>query len=114
MSFFISEDKDLPFLFRALHSLAADASCFFLQLGVQNFNQVKSDSTSVDDAFVLGLQKWLNGTCVSRRGLVEAVFKPAGGNNRRLARELANLFKGIHNSLNITHFGYFTVDYYIL
>ena len=80
-------------------------------MGVEDFDQVKSNSTSVDDAFVLGLQKWLNGTCVSRRSLVEAVFKPAGGNNRRLARELAKSFKGIHNSLHITQFGYFTVDY---
>jgi hypothetical protein len=87
------EDNDLPFLFRTLHSLAAKASCFFLQLGVEDFNQVESDSTSVDDAFVRGLQKWLNGTSVSRRSLVEAVFKPAGGNNRLLARELAKSFK---------------------
>ena len=83
----------------ALHSLAAEPSCFFCQLGVEEFDQVQHNSTSVDDAFVLGLQKWLNGAGVSRRNLVEAVFKRSGGNNQRLAGELADSFKGSHKTI---------------
>lgn len=84
-------------MFRTLHSLATTGLTFFLQLGVNNFAHIQSNSTSVDDAFVLGLQKWIKGTDVSRKELLKAVFNPAGGNNQKLARTLANSFKGFYN-----------------
>ena len=89
-------EEHLPFLFRKLHSLAPQWHGFCLQLGVKDLNHIQRNGTSVDDRFVLSLQKWLTGDeACSRTRLIAAIFQPAGGNNQRLAGDVAESFKGI-------------------
>jgi hypothetical protein len=83
----------LPFLFRALHSLAPSWHGFCLQLDVNDLDKIERNGTSVDDYLVLGLQGWLRGDKVSWKQLISAIFQPAGGNNKRMAQAVAGSFK---------------------
>ena len=90
------EEEHLPFLFRKLHSLAPRWYGFCLQLGVKELDHIKTNGTSVDDCFVLALQNWLrDGVSCNWKQLITAIFKPAGGGNQRLARDVAESFQGI-------------------
>ena len=89
------DDEHLPFLFRALHSLASNWYGFSLQLGVSGLDKIQSDGTTVDDCLVLALQRWLKNDNTSWTVLVTAIFRPAGGGNQRLAAEVAGSYRGI-------------------
>ena len=84
----------MPFLFRALHSLAPRWHGFCLQLDLKDLHKIERNGTSVDDYLVLGLQGWLRGDKVSWKQLISAIFQPAGGNNKRMALDVAGSFKG--------------------
>ena len=58
-------------------------------------DQIERNGTSVDDRLVLGLQSWLKGGEGSWRQLIRAIFQPAGGNNPRLAKDIARDFRGM-------------------
>ena len=88
------DDKHLPFLFRALHSLAPNWYGFSLQLGVNGLDKIQSDGTTTDDRLVLALQRWLKNDNTSWTVLVTAIFRPAGGGNQRLAAEVARSYRG--------------------
>ena len=88
------DEKHLPFLFRALHSLAPRWHGFSMQLDVTGLDKIGRNGTDVDDCLVLGLQIWLKGDKVSWKQLITAIFQPAGGGNQRLAHEVASSFKG--------------------
>jgi hypothetical protein len=87
------KEEHLPFLFRALHSLASKWHGFCLQLDVKELDQIERNGTKVDDCLVLGLQSWLKDVHVSWRQLIRAIYQPAGGGNPRLARDVAHSFK---------------------
>jgi hypothetical protein len=95
------KEEHLPFLFRALHSLASKWHGFCLQLDVKELDQIERNGTKVDDCLVLGLQSWLKDVHVSWRQLIRAIYQPAGGGNPRLARDVAHSFKGILYSIII-------------
>ena len=81
----------MPFLFRAVYSLAPRWHGFLLQLSVTELGQIERNG---DDCLVLGLQSWLRGGEGSWRQLIRAIFQPAGGNNPRLAKDIAHTFRG--------------------
>ena len=83
------------YLFRAVHSLAPRWHGFLLQLSVTELDQIERNGTSVDDRLVLGLQSWLRGGEGSWRQLIRAIFRPAGGNNPHLAKDIAHTFRGM-------------------
>ena len=89
----ITEEEHLPFLFRKLHSLAPQWHGFCLQLGVEELDQIEKNGTSVDDRLVLALQRWLKGHAYWKQ-LIKAIFRSSGGNNRRLACNMAASFHG--------------------
>ena len=66
-----------------------------MQLDVKNLDKLEHKGTDVDDCLVLGLQGWLKGDKVSWKQLITAIYQPAGGNNHRMAREVADSFKGV-------------------
>ena len=55
---------------------------------------IERNGTSVDDRLVLALQSWLKEGEGSLRQLISAIFRPAGGGNQRLAKQIA-LNKGM-------------------
>ena len=102
------EEEHLPFLFRKLHSLAPKWYGFCLQLGVKELDQIQSNGTSVDDCFVLALQKWLkDGKSCKWKQLITAISNPAGGGNQLLASDVAKSFQGItpnqHSVISFIH-----------
>ena len=98
-----TEEDHLPYLFRAVHSLAPRWHGFMLQLSVRELDQIEKDGTSVDDRLVLGLQSWLRGGEGSWRQLIKAIFQPAGGNNPLLAKNTAKNFSGRSDEYCFTH-----------
>lgn len=88
-------EDDIPFLFRRLHRLTDKWKGFCLQLGVTQIQNIKQNGTSEDHCFALALWEWLKGCDnVSWKGLITAIFSPAGGENQALAKEIAENFRG--------------------
>ena len=56
---------------------------------MKDLDQIEKNGTSVDDCLVLALQNWLKGDNANWKQLIRAINKPAGGDNRRLASDLA-------------------------
>ena len=71
-----------------------------MQLDVKDLDKIERNGTSVGDRLVLGLQGWLSGDKVSWVQLITAIFQPAGGNNKRMAREVTSSFRGIREHAN--------------
>ena len=70
-----------------------------MQLEVKECDQIDRNATSIDHCLALGLQSWLRGDNVSWKQLIEAIYRPAGGDNHRLARLVAKSFKSKVNQL---------------
>lgn len=99
----IPADKHLPFLYRLLHSVAADWNGFALCLEVENRDQIKKDSLCVDYALALTIQDWLKSGDASWRKLLEAVASRIGGRNEALAKKLAQSYQSkIHIILRVS------------
>ena len=56
--------------------------------------EIDKHGTCADDRLVLALQSWLRQETATWRGLITAIFIPAGGGNQALARKIANSFQG--------------------
>ena len=82
-------DKHLPFLYRILHSVAADWNGLALCLRVNNRDQIQRNAISVDYALALALQDWLKSGNASWKMLLDAVASPVGARNRAIARDVA-------------------------
>ena len=59
-----------------------------------NIDEISHDKFSTDHGLALGLQNWLRGSNVLWKTLIEAIFRPAGGGDQRLAHYVADNFKG--------------------
>lgn len=90
----LGEDH-LPYLFRALHDLAASWHGFSLQLGVTGQGQIQQNGRSADDCLALALYQWLKSGDASWTALIAAIYRPAGGGNQVLAQKIADSYKGM-------------------
>lgn len=88
-----SADRDLPYLYRLLHCVAADWNSFALCLEIENRDKIKRDSLSVDISLALALQEWLRSGNASWRKLLKAVASPIGARNQALAKNLADSYR---------------------
>ena len=89
------DEDHLPYLFRALHELAASWHGFSLQLGVTGQGQIQQNGRSADDCLALALYKWLTSGDASWTSLVAAIYRPAGGGHQVLAQKIANSYRGM-------------------
>ena len=83
----------LPYLYRVLHQLSARWNALSLQLSVNSRDQIQRNARSTDICLALTLVEWLQSGQATWKGLVEAVFRPAGGGHQVLARDIAKTHK---------------------
>jgi hypothetical protein len=85
--------EKLPYLYRVLHQLSARWNSLSLQLSVNSRDQIQRIARSTDICLALTLVEWLQSGQATWKGLVEAVFRPAGGGHQVLARDIARTYK---------------------
>jgi hypothetical protein len=91
----LSVDK-LPFLYRVLHQLSSRWNSLSLQLSVSGQDEIQRNARTTDICLAVSLVEWLQSGQATWRGLVEAVFRPAGGGHQVLARDIARSYKSEH------------------
>jgi hypothetical protein len=87
--------EKLPYLYRVLHQLSARWNSLSLQLSVNSRDQIQRIARSTDICLALTLVEWLQSGQATWKGLVEAVFRPAGGGHQVLARDIARTYKSL-------------------
>jgi hypothetical protein len=94
ISLYSGVDK-LPFLYRVLHQLSSRWNSLSLQLSVSGQDEIQRNARTTDICLAVSLVEWLQSGQATWRGLVEAVFRPAGGGHQVLARDIARSYKSL-------------------
>ena len=102
----MSDIDKLPYLYRVLHQLSARWNSLSLQLSVNRQDEIQRNARTTDVCLAVCLVEWLQSGQATWKGLIEAVFRPAGGAHQVLARDIAKSYKSMYKALYIHEYAY--------